>query len=180
MRIRAIEQFKWGEGKAKWIYEFHNRKDYGFHSYAFPSYYLRTPEERTAVCRHLYGNHRRGDLWTAPDEEGRIPACGGYLHPLLRRQRRAGRGWLHLSGSPVISSRFCLALPAMGAGGFVLNAKRFFGTHTLQLLLLCLERVCSKCIMKSKNCILRFVHRWNKRKNFLILRLYFICLYNLI
>lgn len=76
--------------------------------------------------------------------------------------------------------KFWLVLPSEEAGGFILNAERFFETRTLQLLLLRLERVCSKCIMKSKNCILRFVHRWNKRKNFLILRLYFICLYNLI
>lgn len=52
-------------------------------SLLFPRYHLCSSKERTAVCRHLYGDNRRGDLRDAPDEKGRISASGGHFYPLL-------------------------------------------------------------------------------------------------
>lgn len=64
----------------------------------FPRYHLCSSKKRTAVCRYLYGNNRRGDLRDAADEEGCVSASSGNFHPLLWCQRRARWGWLHLIG----------------------------------------------------------------------------------
>ena len=61
-----------------------------------PSHHIRPTTQRPALCGHLHGDDRGGDLWAAAEQARGVPEGGGALPPSLWHSRGA-RGWrLHL------------------------------------------------------------------------------------
>ena len=61
-----------------------------------PSHHIRPTTQRPALCGHLHGDNRRGDLWAEAEPARGVPESSGSLPSSLWHSRGA-RGWrLHL------------------------------------------------------------------------------------